>query len=171
MSLIPPNGVSLRPYLQSDLPQLHALIQASINEIASEDYSADQCAAWVSSIGTEADIATRLEKTVTLLALYDGEPCGFISLKDNTHIDMIYTAPEFAGKGIATFLCGAIELLAAGRKSSKLMVDASDTALQLFTALKYEPVRRNTVTLNGHWLANTTLQKELKLAATQTTTQ
>ena len=171
MSLIPPNGVSLRPYLPSDLPQLHALIQASIYDIACEDYSVEQCAAWVEAIGDEAEIAKKLESCVTLLAIHNDEPCGFIALKDNTQIDMIYTAPQFAGKGVATFLCGAIELLAAGRKSSKLMVDASDTALQLFTALNYQPVRRNTVTLNGHWLGNTTMQKDLNPPASNSTTQ
>ncbi len=171
MSLIPPNGVSLRPYLPSDTGQLHRLVKASILETASEDYSQDQCLAWIESFGGQAEFVEKLARNVTLLAICDDEPSGFISLKDNTQIDMLYTAPQFAGKGIATFLCNAIELLAAGRKSSKLIVDASDTAISLFTALKFQPVRRNTVTINGQWLANTTMQKELPPAASQTTTQ
>ena len=40
-------------------------------------------------------------------------------------------------------------------------MDASDTALPFFTGRGYEPVQRNTVTLNGEWLANTTMEKKL----------
>ena len=47
----------------------------------------------------------------------------------------------------------------AGRK--RLTVDASDTAEPLFRKRGYTPKQRNTVTLNGEWLANTTMQKTL----------
>jgi putative acetyltransferase len=171
MSLVPPNGVSLRPFLPSDIASLVELIQASIYELASEDYSSDQCTAWCETLSDEAKLAERLSKSVTLLALHEDEPCGFIALKDNTTIDLIYTAPHFAQKGVATFLCGAIELLATGRKSTKLIVDASDTAIPLFTKLKFTPVQRNTVTINGQWLANTTMQKELNPNSAPPTTQ
>jgi putative acetyltransferase len=171
MPLIPPNGVSLRPFLPSDIASISELIQASINELGSEDYSADQCAAWGETLSDEAKLVERLSKSVTLLALHEDEPCGFIALKDNIIIDLIYTAPHFAQKGVATFLCGAIELLATGRKSTKLIVDASDTAVPLFTKLKFTPVQRNTVTINGQWLANTTMQKELNPNSAPPTTQ
>ncbi len=171
MSLTPPNGVSLRPYLPSDIGSIMELIQASIYELASEDYSSDQCAAWAGMLSDEAILSERLAKSVTLLALHEDEPCGFVALKDNTHIDLVYTAPHFSQKGVATFLCGAIELLATGRKSTKLIVDASDTAIPLFTKLKYTPVQRNTVTINGQWLGNTTMQKELNPNSAPITTQ
>ncbi len=171
MSLTAPSGISLRPYLPSDASQLCDLIKDSIYELASEDYNANQCAAWAESATNKQEFIKKLEKAVTLLAIYEDETCGFISLKDNIQIDMLYTSPRFAGKGIATFLCGAVELLAMGRKSSKLTINASDTAISLFTHLKYKPVRRNTVTINGEWLANTTMEKDLNPADTQTATQ
>ena len=42
-----------------------------------------------------------------------------------------------------------------------LTVDASDTAEPFFKKRGYVAKQRNTVTLNGEWLANTTMQKTL----------
>ena len=58
-------------------------------------------------------------------------------------------------------LCDALEKLAGGRGAKSLTVDASDNAVEFFNKRGYEPIRRNTVSLNGEWLANTTMQKTL----------
>ena len=42
-----------------------------------------------------------------------------------------------------------------------LTVDASDTAEPFFKKRGYVAMQRNTVTVNGEWLANTTMQKTL----------
>ena len=59
-----------------------------------------------------------------------------------------------------------MELLAEGRKAGKLKVQASDTAQPLFEALGYVPMQRNTVSLHGQWLANTTMEKTLQPSTT-----
>jgi putative acetyltransferase len=58
-------------------------------------------------------------------------------------------------------LVDALEKLAGARGAKTLTVDASDTAEPLFTKRGYVAMQRNTVTLNGEWLANTTMQKSL----------
>ena len=58
-------------------------------------------------------------------------------------------------------LVDALEKLAGARGAKTLTVDASDTAEPLFRKRGYTPKQRNTVTLNGEWLANTTMQKAL----------
>jgi putative acetyltransferase len=62
-------------------------------------------------------------------------------------------------------LCDALEKLAGGRGAKSLSVDASDSALELFRKRGYVAKRRNTVTVNGEWLANTTMQKTLSETA------
>ena len=47
------------------------------------------------------------------------------------------------------------------RGAKSLTVDASDTALDFFKKRGYVAKQRNTVTVNGEWLANTTMQKAL----------
>jgi putative acetyltransferase len=62
-------------------------------------------------------------------------------------------------------LCDALEKLAGGRGAKSLTVDASDNAQEFFTKRGYVGKQRNTVTVGGEWLANTTMQKTLGEAA------
>jgi putative acetyltransferase len=63
-------------------------------------------------------------------------------------------------------LCEALEKLAGGRGAKSLTVNASDNALEFYSKRGYVATQRNTVTVNGEWLANTTMQKTLAGAAT-----
>jgi putative acetyltransferase len=72
---------------------------------------------------------------------------------------MLYVHPAVVGQGVATMLVDALEKLAGGRGATSLTVDASDTAQGFFAKRGYSPKQRNTVTVNGEWLANTTMQK------------
>jgi putative acetyltransferase len=62
---------------------------------------------------------------------------------------------------VAGALCDALEKLARARGTKSLTVDASDNAAEFFARRGYEAKQRNTVSLNGEWLANTTMQKRL----------
>jgi putative acetyltransferase len=66
-----------------------------------------------------------------------------------------------AGQGVASMLVDALEKLAGARGAKTLTVDASDTAEPFFKKRGYAAKQRNTVSLNGEWLANTTMQKTL----------
>ena len=74
---------------------------------------------------------------------------------------MLYVHPGAVGQGVASLLCEALEKLAAGRGAKTLTVDASDTAEGFFARRGYVGKQRNTVTVNGEWLANTTMEKSL----------
>ena len=74
---------------------------------------------------------------------------------------MLYVHPAAAGQGAAAMLVDALEKLAAARGSKELSVDASDTARGFFERRGFVAKTRNTVTLGGEWLANTTMVKPL----------
>jgi putative acetyltransferase len=74
---------------------------------------------------------------------------------------MLYVHPSAVGQGVASMLCEALEKLAGGRGAKSLTVDASDNAQEFFLKRGYVGKQRNTVTVNGEWLANTTMQKTL----------
>ena len=74
---------------------------------------------------------------------------------------MLYVHPSVAGQGVASMLVDALEKLAGARGAKILTVDASDTAEPFFKKRGYVAKQRNTVTVNGEWLANTTMQKTL----------
>jgi putative acetyltransferase len=151
----------LRPFLLSDTPLLAEILRASIAELTSDDYTEAQQAAWMASAGDEAAFGERLTGELTLVATIEGAAVGFAALTGGDVIDMLYVHPAVAGRGIGAQLCDAIEKLAAARGAAKLTADASDTALGFFTRRGFVPQRRNSVSRNNEWLANTTVEKTL----------
>lgn len=152
---------ALRPFLAEDTPVLAAIFAASIEELTGDDYSEAQQQAWASAADDEEQFGKRLGSELTLIATMQNSPVGFASLKGADHIDMLYVHPGAVGQGVASMLCEALERLAGGRGAKSLTVDASDNALDFFLKRGYVGKQRNTVTVNGEWLANTTMQKTL----------
>jgi putative acetyltransferase len=153
------SAVQLRPYLPSDAARCADIFRASIEELASEDYSLEQCAAWAARADDLADFAKRLGAALTLIALVEGEPAGLASLKGADAIDMIYVDPRFARRGVGTALLDALIKLATARGAKTIAADVSDTARPLFERLGFQAQRRNLVELDQEWLANTTMTK------------
>jgi putative acetyltransferase len=156
---------ALRPFLAADTPVLAAIFVAAIEQLTGEDYSEAQQEAWASIADDEEQFGKRLASELTLIATLRNSPVGFASLKGADHIDMLYVHPSAAGQGIASMLCDALEKLAGARGAKSLTVDASDNAEGFFLKRGYIAMQRNTVTVNGEWLANTTMQKTLGAAA------
>jgi putative acetyltransferase len=152
---------ALRPYLGEDAPLLAAIFAASIEGLTGDDYSEAQQQAWASAADDEDAFGERLAAELTLVATLQSSPVGFASLKGASHIDMLYVHPSAVGQGVASALCDALERLAGGRGAKILTVDASDNAAEFFAKRGYVAMQRNTVTVNGEWLANTTMQKTL----------
>ena len=152
---------ALRPFLPDDTPVLAAIFFAAIEELTGDDYSTAQQEAWAAAAEDEDTFGKRLAAELTLIATLKNSPVGFASLKGQDHIDMLYVHPGAAGQGVASMLCDALEKLAGGRGAKRLTVDASDNAQPFFAKRGYVATQRNTVTINGEWLANTTMQKTL----------
>jgi len=152
---------ALRPFLSEDTPVLAAIFAASVEELTGDDYSEAQQEAWASAVDDEEKFGKRLASELTLVATLRNSPVGFAALKGADHIDMLYVHPSAVGQGVASMLCDALEKLAGGRGAKSLTVDASDNAQEFFLKRGYVAKQRNTVTVNGEWLANTTMQKAL----------
>ncbi len=151
---------ALRPFLPSDTPVLAAIFSAAIEELTGDDYSEEQQQAWA-ALAEGEEFGKRLAADLTLIATVQNSPVGFASLRGKDHIRMLYVHPSVAGQGVASMLLDALEKLAGGRGADKLTVDASDTAEGFFRKRGYVAQRRNSITVNDEWLANTTMQKTL----------
>src|SRR5216683_4567035 len=152
---------ALRPFLAADTPVVAAIFVAAIEALTGDDYSEAQQEAWAAAAEDEEQFGKKLAGQLTLIATLQNSPVGFASLKGADHIDMLYVHPSVAGQGVASMLCDALEKLAGSRGARKLTVDASDNASEFFKKRGYVATQRNTVTVNGEWLANTTMQKTL----------
>jgi putative acetyltransferase len=165
MTARPQEKLAMRPMLPADVPLLAAIFRASIEQSAADDYSEAQQEAWASAADDEEGFGARLAGELTLVATIGGAAVGFASLAGNAKIDMLYVHPAAGGQGAAAMLCDALERLAAARGTKELAVDASDSARGFFERRGYAAKTRNTVTLNGEWLANTTMIKALEAGA------
>ena len=151
--------------LAADTPVLAAIFVAAIQELTGDDYSEAQQEAWASAADDEEQFGKKLAGELTLIATLQNSPVGFASLKGADHIDMLYVHPSVVGQGVGAMLCDALEKLAGARGAKSLTVDVSDNAQEFFQKRGYVAMQRNTVTINGEWLANTTMQKTLAEAA------
>jgi putative acetyltransferase len=156
---------ALRPFLAADTPVLAAIFVAAIQELTGDDYSEAQQEAWASAADDEEQFGKKLSGELTLVATLQNSPVGFASLKGADHIEMLYVHPSAVGQGVGAMLCDALEKLAGARGAKSLTVDVSDNAQEFFQKRGYIGKQRNTVTINGEWLANTTMQKTLADAA------
>ena len=156
---------ALRPFLAADTPVVAAIFVAAIQELTGDDYSEAQQEAWASAADDEEQFGKKLAGELTLIATLQNSPVGFASLKGADHIEMLYVHPSAAGQGVGAMLCDALEKLAGARGAKILTVDVSDNAQDFFLKRGYVGMQRNTVTINGEWLANTTMQKTLAEAA------
>ena len=151
----------LRPMLPADVAVLAAIFQASIEELAAEDYDDDQRAAWAAGADDEAAFGDELKTGLTIVATVRGAPVGFVELQGTDQIQMLYVYPPMARHGIATLLVDAVEKIARGRGTKVLTVDASDTARPLFEGRGYEAQMRQTTMIGDVWLGNTRMTKAL----------
>jgi putative acetyltransferase len=151
--------LAMRPMLPTDVPLLAEIFRAAIEELAADDYSETQQEAWTSTADDEEAFGLKLAHELTLVAIYGGAAIGFAALADNRRIDMLYVHPAAAGQGAGAMLCDALEKLAGARGAKDITVDASDAARGFFEKRGYAAQSRNTVSLGGEWLANTTMIK------------
>jgi putative acetyltransferase len=153
--------LGLRPMLPADVPLLAEIFRASIEELTAEDYNEAQQAAWASAAHDEEEFGAKLSGALTLVATFGGSPVGFAALAGGNRFDMLYVHPAAAGQGAGALLADALEKLAGARGAKELTVEASDTARSFFEKRGYTARTRNTVTVAGEWLANTTMSKKL----------
>ncbi|MBR1231251.1 GNAT family N-acetyltransferase [Bradyrhizobium sp. AUGA SZCCT0177] len=156
---------ALRPFLAADTPVVAAIFVAAIQELTGDDYSEAQQEAWASAADDEEQFGKKRAGELTLIATLQNSPVGFASLKGADHIEMLFVHPSAVGQGVGAMLCDALEKLAGARGARILTVDVSDNAQEFFLKRGYVAMQRNTVTINGEWLANTTMQKTLAEAA------
>ena len=158
------SAVALRPYVPADARRCAEIFRLSIEELAAEDYDADQREAWASRADDEEAFGARLANALTLLAVIGGAIAGFASLKGGDEIDMLFVDPEFARRGVGWALVDALTRLAGARGAKRLTAEASDVARPLFERQGFTAQKRNLVRKGDQWLANTTMTKPLDAA-------
>ncbi len=125
-------AVTVRPFRDEDAQALCAIYFRSVREVAPAKYDAAQVLAWAPAMPDAAHWGARMREFYTLVADgADGTAVGWIAL-DGGYVDMLYCAPEAAGRGVAAHLYAAAEAAARERGLTRLTAHASRFAESFF---------------------------------------
>lgn len=141
--------MNLRPARDNDTAALTALFHDSVHKIASASYTPEQLKAWAPASPDLAQWQTRLASLNTLVAEKEAAMAGFISFTDDGHIDLLFTSPMFARRGVASMLFEAAEKQLQANGGRHLTTDASLEARPFFETRGFEVLEAQTVERNG----------------------
>jgi putative acetyltransferase len=101
----------IRPYRDSDLAAVAQLFTDAVHGLAGSHYDAAQRDAWAPRPPDLGPWETRFRSLEILLAQGsgDGKLLGFIGYEKNGHIDLLFTSPAAARRGVASQLYGHAE--------------------------------------------------------------
>jgi len=142
--------VKFRDYTKNDTECLAGVFTSSVHSLATAKYDAVQRDAWA-PIPPDLDIwHHRLGQLLTIIAEEDGQCLGFLSYEPDGHIDLLYTAPDAARKGVASALLEeAARRLSEGFGVTDLFTEASLVAVPFFVRHGFDTVDEQTVSRNG----------------------
>lgn len=151
----------IRPAVETDFAAIGRVFHHSIHRIANRDYTQEQLQAWSPGEFGPERWQQRTAKLEVRVAVLDNAVAGFIGFSHSGYIDLLFVAPEFVRRRIATALLLEAES-ALGRLGVKTAwTEASLTAHGFFQAMGYSTIREQTVSIRGVTLRNYRMEKLL----------
>ncbi len=135
-----------------DAQPLAELFRAAILTLAASHYDAAQREVWASGADDLAGFDARLARGVTLVACSGSEYAAFGQLFPSDHVEMLYVAPAWTRRGLASALIARLEAIARAAQAVTLDTDASALARPVFeragfSLVAQESVQRGSVSL------------------------
>ena len=147
-----------------DAAALAALFRASVTLLAASHYDTAQRAAWAAAADDLADFDARLARGATIVAQCGAEAVAFGQLFPLDHVEMLYVAPAWSRRGVATALLARLEALARAARSSVLSTDASALSRPVFERAGFSLISSERVWRDGVSLPRFHLCKPLHAA-------
>ncbi len=158
-------GIRVRPYRVEDAEPLLKLFRRSVRIGAADHYTPAQLVAWApDDLALDAFAQRRADKPCWV-AQIGGELAGFIDLKPDGHIDMLYVSADRQRQGVASRLFVVVEEVALGRRMPRLFTEASKAARPFFEAQGFSVVAEQEVEVRGERLTNYRMEKRLAQSA------
>lgn len=155
--------VVIRHYQPADSAGTLLIFLAAITRTASADYSPEQVRAWAAPDRRDpADWHRAMAARNSFVAMVDGDLSGFSDVTSDGYIDMMFVAPEYQRRGIATRLLAEAEALARAAGATELSANVSITARPLFEANGFEAVTEQHPVRRGISLTNFRMVKALQ---------
>ncbi len=151
---------SIKPYEPGDTQATIDIFLGAIREAASKDYSPAQIAAWAKVDDAEVWARYRASRP-TWLAMDGFLPVGFTDLTSEGLLDMMFVAPDYQGKGVATLLLATVESAARKQGLQRIFTEASLTARPFFQRKGFTVLTAQQVVKRGQTLPNFLMEKML----------
>lgn len=154
--------VEVHNYTSQDAQPTLAIFLEAVTKTAAPHYTPEQIGAWAAP--RERDLVTwhqRRSSRATLVATVDDEAAGFSDVDIEGFIDMLFVAPRFGRRGIATRLLREVESRAREVGARSLSVDASVVARPLLERLGFSVEAEQQPELRGVRLVNYRMVKRL----------
>ncbi|MNR78876.1 putative N-acetyltransferase YafP [compost metagenome] len=162
MSPSVPPALRIRAYRPEDAPALLAVFRDSVRRSAHQDYSPEQLAAWAPDQMDEGAWAERRASRPTWVADVGGRPVGFSDLEADGHLDMLYVAADYQGRGVASALLDAVLSAAKEQGLTRVFTEASLTAKPFFERRGFRLLQEQTVQRLGQMLVNCRMERKLE---------
>lgn len=154
-------SITIRKYRIQDLSPVVRLFTDSVHELTAGAYDETQRYAWASRTPHLDTWRERLESLETLVAEEGSDLAGFISYEKDGTIDLVFTAPNYARRGIASALYHEAEQQLKDLGVTELKTEASVVARPFFERHGFEVVDEQRVTVRGAQFLRYLMRKSL----------
>ncbi|HEV2737405.1 MAG TPA: GNAT family N-acetyltransferase [Candidatus Elarobacter sp.] len=155
--------MTIRRFRDGDAQALCEIFFGSVREVGPAKYDDAQVRAWAPGVPDAAAWGGRMRANETFVAVRDGDVAvGWVELETGGHVEMLYCAPEAAGRGVAARLYAAAEALARERGLTGLTTDASRFAESFFRKQGWSVDERETVIRFGVEIQRARMSKTLR---------
>lgn len=140
--------IVLRRLRAGDAQAAYRLRQRAVHVGAAEAYTAAERAAWAPAGPMPDGWPDRFADALAWIAVAGPRLAGFVAAGRDGHIDLLYTDPDFARRGVASRLCDRAEAALARAGCRVLTTEASLLARPFFEArgwrveARQSPIRR-----------------------------
>lgn len=145
---------NLENYQKSDLEELVALFNSTVQAVNKKDYSEQQIKQWIQPMPDYDSWDKVLSSTHTLVAHQRNKILGFGNISKTGQLDYLYVDKEWIGYGIGKSLAKNLIDYASKSGAKKITVYSSITAKPFFESLGFEVVEQKSNYRNGVLLLN-----------------
>jgi putative acetyltransferase len=146
--------IAIRNFDPTDAPALWNIFYSAIHQLAAEDYSPQQLAAWAPQQIDLEKWATRMRGISPFIAQVNSKPVGYADVQPNGYIDHFFVSPTVARRGVGTSLMRHIHQQANALQLTRLFSDVSITARPFFEHFDFAVEKTQSVSINGIALTN-----------------
>lgn len=143
----------IREFRPTDLEAVVALFTDSVHGLTGEHYDDHQRQSWAPNPPDLERWRAKVATQKLLLAELDGELMGMVGFEPDGHVDVLFTAPGHARKGVARALHDEARRQLSQLGVTELFTEASEVARPFFEKQGYEVVHREVVQLRGSSLS------------------